>query len=405
MSARESGACSRKSIPSTCSLRSRLLSGTARPTASSSAPTTIKFASTETFTKGTNGSSGLPTTASTTRTSSPDAMPAVRAGSARSRYRLRPNVGRSCISIPFWNTIRDENWDTDSMSPNRIASTIMTSEFSSPSLTMRSTGASGHNHPWKMSMDTTLEAPMSAESAVDMMAASVEQVMTVTRKYSKAPWAMSWSARPEKAVACCCAPGQAGSKAALVRPMTMPGGWARKGATSSEAMTTFRVLSSAAMYARWIMCGCSEAAIMLKKNQKMFAWSAWLGYVKKSGRTALRHPDGTHSEAADPVSQTGPEHTDGGMSGLDAFAETNSRVAHSGPAIDGRKPKSAPSTQGTTKNDAIMTTDCTASLRTTLFMPPNFSRISVSAAKATMLAHRGTACSVRPDITAAKDTV
>jgi len=44
--------------------------------------------------------------------------------------------------------------------------------------------------------DTMLEAPMTAESAVDMMAARVEQVIIVTRKY--------WNHPPTKAISNSC---------------------------------------------------------------------------------------------------------------------------------------------------------------------------------------------------------
>mmetsp|Transcript_182450 Transcript_182450/g.444090 ORF Transcript_182450/g.444090 Transcript_182450/m.444090 type:complete len:213 (+) Transcript_182450:539-1177(+) len=210
-------------------------------------PTTARFARHATLINGTYGFKGFPLAESTTRTTSPIAMPHVKAISLMSKYKPSPNVGKSCITIPFWNRRRDPNWETEMLRPSKTATVIISNEFTSPTRTMQSVDAEGQSHPLKMSMDTTLDAPISAESAVDMIAARAEQVMTVTRMYSNGPVSSSWFESPVKAVASWSAFGHPGSNAAFVRPMMMPGGCTRNGATSSAAMTIFSARSNFAM--------------------------------------------------------------------------------------------------------------------------------------------------------------
>lgn len=103
--------------------------------------------------------------------------------------------------MPFWKTMITPIWSAFKCMPSRKARPHTSTEFNSPTRTTFFLESEGSSVPFTTSKDTTLEAPMRAESAVDIMAAKQEQVMTVTKKYWKGPVILSCAVKPEKAVA------------------------------------------------------------------------------------------------------------------------------------------------------------------------------------------------------------
>ena len=149
--------------------------------------TVRKFTKTETLTAGTYPSKGFPVMVRMIKDTRPATIPEQTGRSQIGQKRPNPKAGSSCINMPFWKMIITPIWSSLRNMPRKNARLQITTEVNSPNRTTFFLDMDGKRVPLKMSRETMLEAPISALSAVDMMAAKHEHVIKVTRKYWNGP--------------------------------------------------------------------------------------------------------------------------------------------------------------------------------------------------------------------------